>query len=182
VASDGFVKQQLEQGQKSKRGSAQYYTAQELKDRNLTVANSDKLKEQYAHAEIPLFGQVKVSGTGHGFRATTDDSVLVDFVLDPKFAQDAKYPNQWTPGHQDDLGNTVYGNPQPYSGAGAYMKITKLKDSPERVFIEYHLVFDEPNGWFGGGNNLIAKLPNRYEADVHKFREDLKNFENNLAK
>lgn len=182
VASEGFVKQQLEQGQKGKRGAAQYFTAQELKDRNLTVIDTDKLKERYAHAEIPLFGQVKVSGTGHGMRTTTPDSVLVSFLLDPRFAKDPKYPNQWQPGHQDDLGNLVYGNPLPYSGSGAYMKISRLVDPPDRVFIEYHLVFDEPNGWFGGGNNLIAKLPNQYEADVRKFREDLKAFENNVAK
>lgn len=187
VASEGFVKEQLDQGQKNKRGAAQYYTDQELKDHNLTIVNANQLKERYAHAEIPLFGQVKVAGTGHGMRSSTNDSVLVDFVLDPRFISDAQYPNQWQPGHQDNLGNLVWDKAQPYSGAGAYMKVTKLqnppelKDIPERVFIEYHLVFDEPNGWFGGGNNLIAKLPNRFDADVHKFREDLRDFEKKMA-
>ncbi len=187
VSSEGFVKQQLDQGKNEKRGAAQYYTDDELKARNLTVINTDKVKERYAHADIPLFGQVKVMGTGRGMRTSTPDSVLVDFVLDPRFVDDKQYPNQWQSGHQDKLGNTVYDPPKPYSGAGAYMKVTKLQEppglqnAPERVFIEYHLVFDEPNGWFGGGNNLIAKLPNRFEADVRKFREDLKKYEERMA-
>lgn len=179
VASQGFVRQQLEQGKKNNRGNAEFLTDQELKDRKLTVIDNGKLTERYAHAELPLFNRVKVFGTGHGMRTTSPDSVLVAFALDPRFATDNKYPSQWQPGQQDALGNIVWGPPQPYAGAGGYMKVTELKDPPERVFVEYHLAFEEPYGWFEGGNNLIVKLPNQYQADVRKFRENLRDFEKN---
>lgn len=183
VASQGFVKQQLEQGKKNNRGNAEFLTDSELKERNLTAINNGKLSERYAHAVLPLFNRVKVGGTGHGMRINEQESVLVAFTLDPRFANDAKFPNQWQPGSQNALGNIEWGPPQPYSGSGGYMKVTALKPLPEakeqteRVFVEYHLAFEEPYGWFEGGNNLIVKLPNQYQSDVRKFRENLRDFE-----
>lgn len=187
VGTEGFVRQQLGQGQNNQIGAAQFYTDDELKDRNLTVVNTSALRERYAHAEILLFGQLKVTGTGHCMRATTPDSVLFDFLLDQRLLNDPTYPNQWQRGRSDKSGKVVFDKPQPYTGAGAYLKVTRLQEpaglqnQPQRVFVEYHLVFDEPNGWFGGGNNLLAKLPNRFEADVRKFREDLRDYEKKLA-
>ena len=134
-----------------------------------------------------LFGQVKVAGTGHGMRTSTP---IACWSISCSIRVSRAIRSIQISGNPDT--RTTWAHlcgirRKPYSGAGAYMKVTKLqnppelKDHPERVFIEYHLVFDEPNGWFGGGNNLIAKLPNRFDADVHKFREDLRDFEKKLA-
>jgi len=66
------------------------------------------------------------------------------------------------------------GDTEKYAGLGGYIKITKLIGPVERVFVEYHLVFDEPYAWFKGGPNLVAHLDDVYPKDVRKFRRDLK--------
>ena len=38
------------------------------------------------------------------------------------------------------------------------------------VLVEYHLVFEEPQGWFGGSNLLRSKLPLVCQDGVRKFR------------
>ncbi len=183
------MKQQLDQGKNEKRGAAQYYT-----DRRIESPESHRHQYRQTQGTICTRRNTLVrpgESDGHrarGMRTSTTDSVLVDFVLDPRFVDDKQYPNQWQSGHQDKLGNTVYDPAQAvfrrrrlHEGHKAAGPARFAKMSPERVFIEYHLVFDEPNGWFGGGNNLIAKLPNRFEADVRKFREDLKKYEERMA-
>jgi hypothetical protein len=180
IEDKNFMGQQIKQGQKAKRGNADFLTDQELKERSLTVIDTKTLRERYAHIDIPLFGQAKVSGTGRGMQSIGSDSTFVAFLLDPKLANDSKYPNQWQPGTQKN-GVLVWGNPLPYAGAGGYAKATELKGPIPRIFVEYHLAFDEPHGWFGGGTNLITKLPQQYQSDVRGFRNDIKEFEKNQA-
>lgn len=170
VTSKNFVQRQLDQG--SDRGKVEYYSDDELKERDLKPLDTDEVKQRYAHARFELFGSVEVSGTGNAMQTTTPDSVLVAFKLDPAFANDKQFPNQWRSIAREG-GGKKFGPPEPYSGAGAYVKVTRLAGTPERVFVEYHIVFDEPHGWFGGDSTLASKLPSQYEKDVRKFRREL---------
>jgi hypothetical protein len=121
---------------------------------------------------------VQISGTGYGIQTNEKESVLVAFRLDPKFAKDATYPNEWRGFISDAAGNKKPGNPNPYEGAGGYVKVTELKGvKTPAVFIEYHLIFDEPFGWFNGAATLSSKLPTKYDEDVRQFRIDLKSYE-----
>ena len=52
-----------------------------------------------------------------------------------------------------------------------------LNTKTPQIFVEYHLVFEEPFGWFKGGPTLTSKLPNKFEADVRAFRKDIRDFE-----
>ncbi len=187
VGGEDFVRQELASTQKNLTYTLQFYTDQELKDRNLAVANADTLKERYLHADILLANQLKLTGSAHCTRTTTPDSVLFDFLLDPRFADDPTCPNQWQRGRLDKSGKLIFDKPEPYSSAGGYMKVTRLQpppglpNPPERVFVECHLAFDEPNAWFGGDGNMLGWLPNLFAADVRKFRDDLHNYERRLA-
>ncbi len=179
VKNQGFMRQQIEKGQKAGRGEGKFLINDELKQRNLTVIDNDKLRERYVYMKVPLFNQVMVSGTGHGMQTNGADSALVAYMLDSRFADDPQYPNHWQPGNRDQLGNVKWGPPQPYSGAGGYVKVTALKGPQPRVFVEYHLVFDEPHGWFGGKATLVADLPIQYQSDIRSFRKNLKTFGQN---
>ena len=137
------------------------------------MTNTENLKERYAHAFNKILGLVEVNGTGHGIRTIEPESVVVACKLDPRFADDPKYPNEWM-SIKNVNGRAVPSDPEKYSGLGGYIKITKLQGSDERVFVEYHLVFDEPYGWFKGGPNLVSHLDDVYPKDVRKFRRDLK--------
>lgn len=180
VADQKFMKQQVKQGNNNdpKKGSAEFYTDDELKAHELKVVDEKTMKDRYAHFFFPLFSMVEISGTGYGVETIEKESVLVAFKLDPKFAKDPKYPNEWRSLGKNAIGGIVKGNPNPYEGAGGYVKVTELKDQETpRLFVEYHLIFDEPYGWFNGAPTLSSKLPLKFDEDVKQFRADLKEFE-----
>lgn len=179
VASEKFMKGQVSQGGNDpKRGKSEFYTEGELKERGLKIIDTPDTKTRYAHIQFPLFSMVQISGTGFGMQTTEKESALVAFRLDPNFAKDQTYPNEYRLYESNAAGNKALGKPSPYEGAGGYVKVTELKDQKSPlVFIEYHLIFDEPYGWFNGAATLSSKLALKYDEDVTQFRVDLKNFE-----
>ena len=64
------------------------------------------------------------------------------------------------------------GPPQPYGGAGMYLKITKLHEPAGALFVEQHIVFAEPTGWFDGANLLRSKLPLVVQSNVRDMRRE----------
>ena len=54
-----------------------------------------------------------------------------------------------------------------------YLKITKLKEPEGALFIEQHIVFVEPHGWFGGERTLTSKLPQAVKVTVKNMRVEL---------
>ena len=150
AADSAFVKTLLTQKAANPKGKAEFYTDKELTARKLAVTDTGKMKEQYAHAFYDILGKVEVRGSGRVIKTIEPESVIVASKLDPRFANDAKYPNQWQ-SIEVVKGRAQKGDPEKYSGLGGYIKITKLIGPVERVFVEYHLVFDEPYAWFKGG-------------------------------
>ena len=57
-------------------------------------------------------------------------------------------------------------------GAGMYFKITKLAAPEGALFIEQHVMFAEPAGWFGGANLLRSKLPIAVQDNVRTMRRE----------
>jgi hypothetical protein len=50
------------------------------------------------------------------------------------------------------------------------VKATRLAAPAGALFVEYHVVFLEPQGWFRGTNLLRSKLPIVAQDLVRKFR------------
>jgi hypothetical protein len=94
-------------------------------------------------------------------------------ILDPRFAGDAKYPNEWQSIARDDAGKLQYGSWKAYQGLGAYAKATELKAPRGAILVEYHMRFDEPRGWFQGANVIRSKLPIIVQDNVKKLRRKL---------
>ena len=47
-------------------------------------------------------------------------------------------------------------------------------EEPEgALFIECHILFAEPKGWFGGTNQLVAKMPLVVQNQVRNTRTEL---------
>jgi hypothetical protein len=175
IADKGFIKGAMGGG----GNNFHILTDQELKTAGMEAAADTAMKrERYAHAKMDLFNMAVVAATGQGISVQNKDSVLIAFRLDPKFKGDKSFPNEWKGITRDATGQKVETNPQAYEGAGGYMKITRVVGSPKpQVFIEYHLVFDEPFGWFQGKPVLTSKLPTKIDADVKSFRRDILKFE-----
>ena len=126
--------------------------------------------ERFMCVNLELFDRVKVRGTMRARLTRGKESVILAATLDPRFAEDREFPNSWRPLHLDDAGRMITGPARTYAGAAWYCKATKLKQPKGAVLIEYHIVFDEPEGWFNGANLLRSKLPLLAQDGVRKFR------------
>jgi hypothetical protein len=212
VASEGFVKKQIQQGKanqqagaawgakagsedkdgeekddadkkdakkeppKAESGKVEFYTPEELKAHKLEQKDDENFKERYAHGVVNLLDKVQVTGTGYGVETRTPESLTIAFKIDRRFDKDAKYPNQYQ--LIKAIGPPLaLGDPKPYSGFIAYAKITKLQDSEDKIFVEYHLLYDEPYEWFNGTTELISKLDTSYKENISKFRRSIREFQ-----
>jgi len=145
-----------------------------MRSRGLFVPDTEDRKERFAYATVGLFDRVLLSATQHVVLTRGADSVLAAGMIDPRFADDAEYPNQWRPIQRDPSGRFILGEPQPYTASAFYMKATRLKQPEGALVIECHQVFDEPEAWFGGRNLLRSKLPILVQDSVRKFRRKLR--------
>jgi hypothetical protein len=201
LASDGFMKEQLKTEKKTgeadstntdqktdaskvandkqgPKGKIEFYTDEELNKKKMTTKNTDNSKEQFAHAQLTpddLFGKVQVTGGGYGIETRNPESVLIAFKLDPRFDKDPTYPNQYQTAKIDPNGKMILGPAKRYSGFAGYAKFTKLPDN--KIFVEYHLIYDEPYEWFNGTAELASKLETSYTDNIKKFRRNLIEYE-----
>jgi hypothetical protein len=171
ISDETFLKQQVAAEAKSEpRGSTsadgEVLTEEQLRERNIDSAPG----ERSLAGNFTLFDRVRLSGVMRAKLTRTDESVTLAGLLDPRFAKDAKYPNSWRPLERTDSGELRVGPPQPYPSAGWYAKATRLSEPKGAVFVEYHAVFDEPQGWFNGANLLRSKLPIVVQDGVRQFR------------
>jgi hypothetical protein len=171
VANGGFWKSRMGA---NKNGKMDFLKDADLQQRKLKVIDQPTIKERYAHADITLFEMVKVAATARAIETIGQESVVIAFMLDPSFQKDKDFPNEWRPVTFNKAGAKVVGNPSPYDGVGAYSKVTELKNTPGALFVEYHIIWDEPKGWFAGKPVMKSKLGTMIDNDVRSFRNDLK--------
>jgi hypothetical protein len=140
--------------------------------------------EWYAHGVFTLISndkRVRIEGTAHTAETVTNDSGTIAGIVDQRFNDNAKFPNQWQPILRDANGSILkdakgqpqLGPPVPYDSAGGFIKVTKLVQPAGALFVEYHLVYEEPKGWFNGRDLLRAKLRLKTEEDVRSFRRQV---------
>jgi hypothetical protein len=144
-------------------------TGDELRARNIT----DSDDERHLTADLTLFNRVRVSETMQAKQSRSSDSVTLAAMIDPRFADDKEYPNRWWPLTRDENGHLQQGQAHAYRTAGWYYKATALHEPQGAIFVEYHILFDEPQGWFDGANLLRSKLPLVVQEGVRKFRRQL---------
>jgi hypothetical protein len=148
-------------------------TANELEKRKLRTESSKHREERYSHGVFLILERVELHAALHTIVTRQPDSLLAASRIDPRFLKDSDFPNQWRKISLDDEGQRHVGPAQPYAGAGGYLKITRLHEPKGALFIEYHLVYTEPQGWFNGTEALTAKLPAIIQSEVRTFRREL---------
>jgi hypothetical protein len=171
VAGKNFL-EDLHKKQKDRR--IHLLTTEEMKKRELVVQSDKQREERYSHGVFIVLDRVELSAALYTVVTRQPDSLLAATQIDPRFAKDADFPNQWRKITHDEEGQRKLGPAQPYSGAGGYMKITRLHEPKGALFIEYHLVYAEPKGWFSGADPLRPKLPAIIQSEVRTFRQELK--------
>ena len=129
------------------------------------------MKEYFLYTTFNLFDRVEVSTTRFCMATKTPAGVIVAAKVDPRFAKDKQYPNQWREIDQERSGVVQLGPPHPYSGAAFYAKVTRLITPKDAIFVEFHQVFYEPRAWFDEDDNLMPfELRKIIPFEVKQFR------------
>lgn len=177
LEEESFLKGQTENREKSEdqeeetKVSGEEIKLEVLKSLGISVAEGENRPERYYQGTFPLFGRVRVEGVGHSYYTRNENSSIVASILVPDFVKDQKYAARWIPLTRDEkTGKRVEGKPQSYAGAGAYTKATILAEPKGAVFVEQHILFDEPKGWFNGANLLRSKLPIVIQDEIRLLR------------
>ena len=88
---------------------------------------------------------------------------------DPAFDSAPKFANRWSTIGQ----NGQAGAAQPYRGGMSYARISRLKQPPGALLVEFHTVFCEPEAWFQGAPILRSKFAPVAQNQIRKMRREL---------
>jgi hypothetical protein len=162
-------------GGKKARGAKDldYLDDDDLKARGIVPATIKDGEERYSLLDMEMLEKAKIDGVLRSRKQWVNGSLVTTMVLDPRFANDKKYPNRWRsiPERKDD--KETLGPPQPYSGFGGYVKATPVPGMKNVIFLEMHFALSEPHAWFGGRNLIAARLPIATKDNVANLRKKL---------
>jgi hypothetical protein len=145
----------------------------ELAARRLSATVKKGYEERFVYSTFTLFERVEISATRFSVLTRGKDVVLAAGRVDPRFAKDADYPNQWRPLLRNEQAEIQLGPAHPWANAGGYAKITRLVEPAGTVLVECHVVYEEPCGWFDGANLVKQKGPLIVLEKVRTFRRKL---------
>lgn len=175
VQSDSFLlgmaQGLLQAGANDREFKSRFLKRRDLAQRGIELTGAD---EHIIHNRFKIWDRLIVSATSHVEVTRDENSMLTAAILDTRFIDDEKFPTQWQPIHRNAVGHLQYGDPQPYCRGGFYFHLTELPEPAGAVLVEYHQLFEEPHGWFGGANLLRSKLPLFVPVGIQYFREQLK--------
>jgi hypothetical protein len=170
LEDDKFL-DKLTTSNKSSGAKSAELTPKDLEKRNITIPKANQGKEVYGHIEFDFLEKVRLKVTGHAMWTRNPDSVVAAAQIDPRFQDDKEFPNQWR-SIIKEAGQVKLGDPNPWSSAAMYLKVTKLQEPAGAVFVEQHIIFAEPTGWFEGTNLLTSKLPIAVQENVRTLRRE----------
>lgn len=149
-------------------------TETEMNERGLAFGDQpDGSGRSFGILGANILDKVFVTGiTGTRYQKT-DDSIELYLELAPTLVEDPAFPARWHSISRADDGSFQLSSGNPYGDLSAMIKATKLADVDDAVFIEVHVVYAEPQGWFEGRNLLRSKLPPLLQDVVRKFRRKL---------
>ena len=164
-----FLERSLNIG-KGDGGKAKSIMKDDLVKRGFDSKAFEAKKEGFAYIEFDFLEKVRLRVAGHGMATKSGESIVAGAEVDSRFRGDKEFPNEWQSIVKEG-GETKVSAAQAYGGSGMYVKITKLVEPAGAVFVEQHIVYSEPHGWFDGANLLRSKLPPVMTINVRRMRE-----------
>ena len=135
-------------------------------------ADATAANEWLIHSTGRLLDRLSVESTDRVEATRSEDSVIFASRADPAFGPDAPFPNRWATITLKSTGD-VLGDARPYAGGIGYAKMTRLKDQPEAVLVEFHFAYVEPRAWFDGAPILRSKFGLISQDQVRRIRREL---------
>ena len=128
----------------------------------------------YAHIHAKLLDRIDFEVTNHVVASESSESVVIASATDPSFANAGPLSNGWksltAPAGSQTEASTAR---QAYSGGISYAKITRIAFQPTALFVEMHLAFVEPDGWFQGAPILRSKFSVAAQDQIRTLRREL---------
>jgi hypothetical protein len=156
---------------KGATGKGRELNQNELMQRKIKLEPAKVKRESYGTIEFDFLDKVRLRATGHAMWSRTGESVVAVAQIDPRFNGDKEFPNEWSPIEKQG-GAVKAGAPSPWSGAALYIKVTKLQEPAGAMFVEQHVIYVEPQGWFDGQPILTSKLPLAVRDNVQTMRKE----------
>ncbi|HMP03608.1 MAG TPA: hypothetical protein PKD86_17380 [Gemmatales bacterium] len=172
LARSDFLEEMLNSGRKD--AAIQPLTPESVAHLHLEPVASEAARTGWAHVSLTLMDRVTLRGTSRTVWSRTAESVVVAAVLEPRCTGSREFPNAWQLLERDDAGQLRPKGPAvAYEALGYYLKITRLAEPADALFVEWHLIFREPQEWFDGANLLRSKLPIVLQTKIRAFRREL---------
>jgi hypothetical protein len=142
-----------------------------LAGRKIDLELRPPLRERYVNSVADLLDTVKVSLTSRVVVSESGESLVVASKVDPRFTRDKEFPNAWQMLPEGLEANPkAPRGPQPIEVGAFYLKLTRLAEPKDGLFVEFHQVATEPKAWFNGAPDLRGKLPLWVDKRVKEFR------------
>lgn len=147
---------------------------EELARRGIELSEEKGQSAGFIHGTSSVMDRVELATTSL-YRSTSHagESAVVATLLDPRFADDAEYPNRWRAMARAGDGTLRLGPPQPYQVSASYLKATRLIQPAGASLVEIHILFEQPAGWFGGHDLLRSKLPLAMQTAIRRIRKEV---------
>jgi len=151
------------------RFASRLLTDDELKLRGRSSHRGRDLTRWFVHLEGRLLDRIAVEATNEAVATRTEESMVIAGRTDPVFDSDTTLANRWRTLGQDGQA----GSGQPFRGGLSYAKISRLKQPPGSLLVEFHGAFSEPEAWFQGAPILRSKFGPIAQDQIRRLRREL---------
>jgi len=153
------------------RFASRLLTDDELKPRGRSSHRGRDLdlSRWFVHLEGRLLDRIAVEATNEAVATRTEESMVIAGRTDPVFDSDPTLANRWRTLGQDGQA----GSGQPFRGGLSYAKISRLKQPPGSLLVEFHGAFSEPEAWFQGNPILRSKFAPIAQDQIRRLRREL---------
>ena len=153
----------------SMRFASRLLTDDELKPRGRSSHRGRDLSRWFVHLEGRLQDRIAVEATNEAVATRTEESMVIAGRTDPVFDSDTTLANRWRTLGQDGQA----GSGHPFRGGLSYTKISRLKQPPGALLVEFHAAFSEPEAWFQGNPILRSKFAPIAQDQIRRLRREL---------
>jgi hypothetical protein len=146
---------------------------EEIRAAGAKAADTSAGKSWYAHIHAKLLDRIDFETTNHVVGSQSSESIVIASATDPSFPNAGPLSNGWKPLTKADSAQGDTSARQPYAGGISYAKISRAAFKPGALFVEMHVAFVEPDGWFQGAPILRSKFSVAAQDQIRTLRRDL---------
>jgi hypothetical protein len=146
---------------------------EEIRAAGAKAADTSAGKSWYAHIHAKLLDRIDFETTNHVVGSQSSESIVIASATDPSFSNAGPLSNGWKPLIKTDSAQGDTSARQPYAGGSSYAKISRAAFRPGALFVEMHVAFVEPDGWFQGAPILRSKFSVAAQDQIRTLRREL---------